>query len=193
VTTICGYRDTETGDVWIAADSRSSDRNFIFPDRARKILCGQRWVIGYSGSGRAGILIERLKPKLDEAVHPQDAADIVVQQAVLEGWPPYEEKGGPRCFDLSLVLSDGKGLWAAYSSGTVIEPADGFIAIGSGDDYALGAWHALRYGAFPGWPHEMPGPRGVLSIVMEAAMAFDAATGGEIAIVNASKQLRTPA
>lgn len=101
------------------------------------------WAFGVSGVCRALPLIAA-GPEV-----PQDsplAVGIWLRNALLEdGFQPLEEGGGgPKVFDVSVLLARAGRLWLLDGSLTPLAvPAGQLMATGSGREYARGAAHAL--------------------------------------------------
>ena len=136
-TTILSVR--KNGTVVIAGDGQVSLGDTIIKANARKVrrLAGEHVITGFAGAtADAFTLFERLEGKLEQ--YPGQLMRACVELAndwrtdrylrKLEAMMAVADK------DVSLILT---------GNGDVLEPADGFIGIGSGGNYALSAARAL--------------------------------------------------
>lgn len=124
------------GCVWIGADSAATtDEGLQYICKQGKVFCKGTALIGATGSTRLMNLLE-LEPA------PEFADDI----SLVVGWMRkiVEDEGSEdEDFVLScLVGLDGKLFVVAVDCG-VIEPMQGYWAIGSGGNFALGAMSVL--------------------------------------------------
>lgn len=142
MTCIAGIRIEGKG-VLLGADSLGSDgdRGSVFKNR-KAFRLSRDVAIGYCGSFRLGQLLEH---HLDQPVVHGDERTWAVKTLVPEvrnvlkdaGFVPDEE-GGNR-----WLLAVRDRLFIVENELAVLEPNECYTAIGSGQDFALGAMHAL--------------------------------------------------
>jgi ATP-dependent protease HslVU (ClpYQ) peptidase subunit len=185
MTTICGYRDPATGDVWLAADTRITSEGFIFPATPdSKIQNVGKWYFAASGQTAFDRIVERYRIGLDEADDIADFSFMIMTALKEMNWKPDDEKPGPRSYPLTMLVSDGDELWTVYGNGSFATHTDGFHATGTGEDFAWGAWHVIGNLKNPANAID------ILRVCIAAAARYDAYTGGEINIINVSECLR---
>ena len=156
--------------VTIGSDGRVILDSDILTDYQHKwSRSGDLW-IGTSGFPDVAPDLGRLAE-----AHPEPSKLCAAFRAWLreEGWAPSGEDGRPPRWNLNLLLTDGVRLWevsgALYPAEVALHRLAG---IGSGYQYALGAWTALDR------PKYSVRQRVVAAI--EAAIAHDAHCGGVV-------------
>jgi len=173
--------------IALATDSLTSFGSMQLPSEnlspTKVVKCGASWIAGTGWSKYDLILrdyIGRTKrpPKLDNDIaifrffHTlwgdlQKRYSLVNEQA--------DDKDSPfGDLDSSFLIVSPKGIFYVASDMSVTE-FDRYFAIGSGQDYALGACHVLG--------STRQSAAKVASTAAEAACAYDAYCGGEINIV----------
>lgn len=130
--------------VLLGGDSLGSDgdRGTVFCNK-KVFRLSREVAIGYCGSFRMGQLLEHhLEPPV---VHGDERTWAVKKlvpdvRAVLKdgGFASEDEEAGNRWL---LAIRDR--LFLVENELAVLEPWEGYLAIGSGQDFALGAMHAL--------------------------------------------------
>lgn len=182
MTIVCGLKHKDK--VWIGADSIATCGGFRFPESVKKIYRVGPWLVGAAGSSRVHEILQNTIQLLD-AQDIQEFRDVLFT-AVGQVFKPYEQKegGSPLGYDCEFIVSYEDQLWCILSSGTIWQPNAGFCAIGSGQDYAYGAWEMYRRCVRP----LHLGPI-ALTDVIECALALRHDCGGEIQIDFTVKEL----
>jgi ATP-dependent protease HslVU (ClpYQ) peptidase subunit len=169
---VCGYRPPGSGRVWLASDSRSTGGYFIFPERTNKLRRIAGWLIGASGPDPIHEIVEGLKtPSMRIGVFRND----VMAALKAAGWETEkQDRGGePPSYGFSMIAAQPGELWGIAPSGAIWSPEDGFIAIGSGQDFA--------YGAF--FPQSADNdPKLIVRSAVMAAIHYRADCGGDVAV-----------
>ena len=174
MTIVAGYLDP-AGKVWMAADTLSSADAFVFPERTRKLFRTRDWLIGMSGSDRHHEFV----PRAAGFENVEEIRDRLMNHARTIGSDGVQEKGEPAGYHVSLLAARAGELYAISGDGCIWRPAWGFAAVGSGQDYAYGAAHALLCGRDPSL---FVTGEDVVRKAVEAACAFRGDCGGEIDI-----------
>lgn len=145
---------TDDGNVLIGADSLSSNHSSKKVVRNPKIIRlsarGRKHrsdiLIGYTSSWRMGQILGKLKAPDDSS---DDAFDYLsgpfvdgVRQAMKDGGFATV-KDGAEAGGYFLVAYDGR-LFGVQSDFSVLEAADGFDSVGSGEDWAMGSLFSTR-------------------------------------------------
>lgn len=173
MTIVCGYKDRD-GAVWIGADSQATGGRFIFPESVDKIVRLGCWTIVHCGNGTSLALLRRKGQAIAEASDPYHVIEIM--QGIY-GDADYrrrpDEDGAPD-YEQACVLATARAVWGVGSDGSLWEPKWGFVAIGSGQDYAYGAATVLHQG---GMPADI-----VLRFAIRAACEFETGCGGEVRV-----------
>jgi hypothetical protein len=177
--------------VWLAADSLGSSaglrQEFVTPKlitrplEIRKNDAFKQYtpvVMGYTGSFRIGnVLTKQLKlPALSGPLDEYMVCDFVPEvMSVLDRAGCLREEAHVKSGGTFLFGVLGR-LFEVQSDFSVLEPAVGYTAIGSGQEFALGALHALETTAYEA--------EQVAQLAVAAACAFSTTVGGKIHIVS---------
>lgn len=139
-TTIVGV--LKDGQCAIAGDGQvTMGQNTIIKSTARKIrrLFNGRVLVGFAGSvSDAFALSEKFEEKLE-----QYGGNL--KRAAVELAREWRKDKVLKNLEAMLITADKDTLLVISGGGEVIEPDEGFIAIGSGGNYALAAAKALYY------------------------------------------------
>ncbi|SHJ05425.1 ATP-dependent protease subunit HslV [Lutispora thermophila] len=139
-TTIVGV--LKNGQCAIAGDGQvTMGQNTIIKATARKIrrLFNGRVLVGFAGSvSDAFALSEKFEEKLE-----QYGGNL--KRSAVELAREWRKDKVLRNLEAMLIAADKETLLVISGGGEVIEPDEGFIAIGSGGNYALAAAKALYY------------------------------------------------
>jgi len=139
-TTIVGV--LKNGKCAIAGDGQVTlGQNTIIKSTARKIrrLYNGKVLVGFAGSvSDAFALSEKFEEKLE-----QYGGNL--KRAAVELAREWRKDKVLRNLEAMLIAADNETLLVISGGGEVIEPDEGFIAIGSGGNYALAAAKALFY------------------------------------------------
>ena len=134
----------ESGEVYIGADSAGVSGMSLTVRADAKVFRRKRYLFGFTTSFRMGQLI-RYSLKLPKPIGNLDSfmsttfVDAVRDCLKSGGWAAKEndrEEGGT-----FLVGVEGR-LFAVYDDYQIAKAADGFAAVGCGDQIALGALYA---------------------------------------------------
>jgi ATP-dependent protease HslVU (ClpYQ) peptidase subunit len=173
----------QDGVVWLGGDSAAAAGTAITPYGLPKVFARDGYLLGFAGSFRAGqVLQHHVKlPPLPKATGTRLDAYVVrevvpaIRDSYIEhaiGEPgPTQLPGWPVMLGVSGVLYSMDFDWAVHRS------RNGYMAIGSGDDFALGAMHATRR---EGWH---PGAR--IRRALEAAAHHSMSVCGPFRIISA--------
>lgn len=171
----------QDGRVYIGGDSQATASWSINTRVDPKVWSDDDWVFGYSGGPRVAQLLrwglDRPPLKDEQPLDAYLATDftkayrsIIREGGALKAENGIEEAEGTTRF---MVGHQGR-LLVIHSDFQVAETTDGYAAIGSGDDLALGALFATR---------SQRNPRRRLLTALEAAERFNMGVGGPFVIV----------
>ncbi|MGI5998292.1 MAG: ATP-dependent protease subunit HslV [Lutispora sp.] len=139
-TTIAGV--LKNGKCAIAGDGQVTlGQNTIIKSTAKKIrrLYNGKVLVGFAGSvSDAFALSEKFEEKLE-----QYGGNL--KRAAVELAREWRKDKVLRNLEAMLIAANNETLLVISGGGEVIEPDEGFIAIGSGGNYALAAAKALYY------------------------------------------------
>ena len=127
------------GKVAIGGDGQVTMGDTIVKHQARKIrrLYRDKILTGFAGStADAFTLFERLEAKLEQY-------NGNLKRASVELAKDWRMDRALRRLEALLLAADAKDSFILSGTGDVIEPDDGFAAVGSGAPYALAAARAL--------------------------------------------------
>jgi ATP-dependent protease HslVU (ClpYQ) peptidase subunit len=172
------------GVVHIGGDSAGVDGWSLTIRADAKVFRNGPYVMGFSGSFRMGQLLRYAlaPPEPDGELEPFMATTFIdaVRKCLKEGgWASKEnerEEGG-----VFLVGVHGR-LFCVCNDYQVGEAADGYAAVGCGDDLALGALYATA--------RSRMAPQKRLRLALEAAERFSSGVRGPYAFVSTDKSAR---
>lgn len=136
-TTVIAIR--KNGQVVMAGDGQVTMGDVVMKHKARKIrrLYHDKILTGFAGStADAFTLFERLEAKLEQY-------NGNLKRAAVELAKDWRMDRALRRLEALLIAADTDNSFILSGTGDVIEPDDGFAAIGSGAPYALAAARAL--------------------------------------------------
>ena len=135
-TTILAVR--RDGQLAIAGDGQVTLDKTIVKHGARKVrkIAGGKVVAGFAGSAADGItLLEKFEKKFNEFKD--------VTRASVELAKDWRQDRALRKLEALLIVGTPDHLFMLSGTGDVIEPDEGYVAIGSGGPYAQAAAAAL--------------------------------------------------
>jgi ATP-dependent protease HslVU (ClpYQ) peptidase subunit len=178
LTIICALK-THDG-VWIGADGRVCDDGKIVNDRVEK-WCknGHGLWLGIAGALRAINMAGTVFVNSEYPVHAIEGIRKLVED---DGWESEPGKG-PKSYDFTMMITDGKSIWEVAGDGSWVQHRDigDFVAIGSGADFAFGA-----YDGIVGWDEQAEGDdielKGLIGDILRCACRRDTSCGGGLFI-----------
>jgi hypothetical protein len=174
VTIVCGYRPPGSERVWLASDSRSCGGEFIYPTVARKIVRVSGWLIGMSGPDLVDEFVYGLALGMPPELSAPEIRNRIWAAPKNAGWvPSHADESGPVCYPMALILARPGELLAVAADGSIWSPQDGFVAIGSGQDFAYGSF-------FPQSTDN--GPHLIVRSAVMAAIRYRSDCGGEVVV-----------
>lgn len=181
MTVIAGI--VQDGRVYIGGDSQATSSWDAKIRVDPKVWVDDDWVFGYSGGPRVAQLLrwdlDRPALKDEQPIEAYLATDFTkaYRTVLREGGALKTENGIERADDSTWLMVGHAGRpFVIHSDFQVAETSDGYIAIGSGDDLALGALYATR---------RTRHPRKRLRTALEVACKFNIGCGGPFTIVEA--------
>lgn len=141
----------QDGAVWLGGDSAGASGYHVTVRADQKVFCrhrrGDQWVFGFTSSFRMGQLIHHSLtlpegPDNGDDIHAFLATTFIdaVRRCLSDGgWMGKDDnrdEGG------TFLIGYRSRLFIVYSDFQVAESADGFAAVGCGEQFALGALHA---------------------------------------------------
>ena len=136
-TTILAVR--RDGQVVIGGDGQVTMGNTVMKGNARKVrrIYGDRVLAGFAGgTADAFTLFERFEGKLEKF-----SGNLT--RAAVELAKDWRTDRSLRRLEALLIVADREALLVVTGNGDVIEPEQGFVAIGSGGPFAQAAARAL--------------------------------------------------
>lgn len=167
MTIICGMR--EQGATWIGSDTQWLKGGNEREDGGPKFIVRPDCAIGINGSGAYLTLLDAHANEIDSSWSGHGMFLWATEHFGQFGVKPEEKPGYPSWWDCSFIWARLASLCSICPTGGVIEH-DGFFARGSGDEYALGAAHALS---------DMHAEQR-LAAAIQAAMHYDTGCGGSV-------------
>lgn len=163
----CVCAISQKGNVYMAADSIGVADTYIIQRRDPKIYLNKNYIIGYCGSVRVGQVLE---PRFfDPPEDINEFPDAMREQFRTKGCLSSSETGTERFEALIAIGFKGK-CYYIMSDFQLGENEEDFIAIGSGQSYALSALWLSR-------SHKDPVFR--LKKALQAASYFCTEVGGK--------------
>lgn len=137
-TTIVAVR--RDGKTVIGGDSQATLGNMILKDSVVKVrkIYDDKVIVGFAGTvSDAFALFRRIEGNLQKFSGN-------LERAVVEIARDWQSLDSPlRKIEASLLIANKDKLYLVMGDGNIVEPTEGFISIGSGSVYALGATKAL--------------------------------------------------
>lgn len=139
--------ETPTG-AYLGADSFIGSTSYVDSKASAKVFARNGWHIGVAGSARFANLLEHIfewpvAPKGDDmAAVVRVSVDIA--KAASGDDLCFSASTGQRSLESELMLVVGGRIYTSGSNLGVYRSRRGYAAIGSGDQYALGALHATK-------------------------------------------------
>lgn len=175
MTIIAAYKDSKG--IWYGSDTRVSfDTAYYdtfgkwkeFKSKKNKIY------IASAGSARIDNLIVSSASLIVDCSSPFQIADVIKKSIISDAWKEEKDEGGePQSYDVDILLIFNKKLFRLGSDLSVTEiPECVFVAIGSGESYALGCAFALRN----------KGGREQIKQGIQASIRYDSNCGGRVVI-----------
>lgn len=168
--------------VYIGGDSAASDieRLTINTRADEKVFTSNGIIFGFCSSFRIGQLIrysfnppEQLHSKSDIEYLVTDFIDGI-RHTIQSGGSLHKENENEQ-FDSHFVIGYRDNLYVVYNDFQVAQPRDPFVAVGSGEDLAMGAMYATQ---------DNNDPVERIQIALEAASAFNMAVRPPYVIVD---------
>lgn len=177
VTTVCAWKDPESGSIWLGSDSQLTSGDFVertdFPKW--KLMPQVGVALGVSGDiaimDHAAALFG---PKGPGPATPSEFAAEIANRLQSMGWKlEADNPGESASLRSSFLCAWGNELFELYPSQhwALPVPAGLFAAIGSGCRLAVGAWEALE-------DHREPEYR--MHEAIAIAIRRDIYSGGEV-------------
>ena len=175
MTTVVALYTPDKGSI-IACDSQTTmdNRRGSMGPSESKIIVFNNWAVGITGNMTVVNMVDRYrKILLDDVDHPWEFTDRI--RSVLEdsGFKPMidEDTAGFPAYSMSFTFASAHGVWVTDGLLAIraIAPNE-LTAAGSGSDFALGSSISTI-----GKP-----PEKRVELAMEAAIALDVYTGGDI-------------
>lgn len=166
------------GAVYIGSDAGAVDPSnysmHVQDDPKSFKLSGEvEMIIGYSGSWRAGQLIrysltlpEHSPKKTDMAYIVTDVVDALME--LLRSNNTLKKENEKEETDADIVIGYRGEIYVVDGNFAVMKPMNGYVAIGSGGDIALGALYAS------GLTQKKMSPKERLKLALEASATFTA-------------------
>lgn len=128
--------------------------------------------IASAGSARLDNLIIANSKLIESAVSAFDIGDIIKKSVIADAWKEEKDDGGePQNYDIDILIIFKNNIYRIGSDFSVIHIPDfTFVAIGSGEPYALGAVFAIK---------NKPAKE-LVRIALQAAIHYDPSCGGKI-------------
>ena len=162
-------------EIWLGCDTRIVSEGFIYPEKVVKWVRNEAWALGYAGPNSGLHHFRHLS--LENIEDPWEVSRQLIERIKLSGFQcnPADHGYPAFGFDCILVHPD-LGMRHMSCTGLIGEPPETYyLAIGSGEQFAYGAFSALagRGGL---------SPRSRVRLALRAAVAFDTRCGGPLIV-----------
>lgn len=182
MTIVVGYKDPATHEVWLGADSASTNGGYRFQTQEKKFFRVGHWWVGIAGTQRGAEIVAALDVIPEFQREPRAFVDQIFTAFDKHNFKKYDDrKTGAPSYGHQIILARAGELYEIGEDASISEPSWGFSAIGSGAAWAEGAaWimhdeNGLRRS-------EIFMPDTVVYGAVGAAINFRSDCGGEIAI-----------
>lgn len=184
MTVIAAYKD-DIG-IHLGSDSRITYSN------GTKYDLGNKWrllkskaskysiYVGCAGSARLDNLIIANSKLIESATSAFEIGDLIKRAVISDAWKEEKDDGGePQNYDIDILIIFKNNIYRVGSDFSVIQIPDfTFVAIGTGEPYALGAAHSSRNKS----------GKELVRLSIQAAMHYDVNCGGRIHITLLEKK-----
>jgi ATP-dependent protease HslVU (ClpYQ) peptidase subunit len=170
------------GRVYIGGDSAASDldRLTINTRADEKVFISHGIIFGFCSSFRVGQLIrysfnppEQLNSKSDSEYLVTDFIDGI-RHTIQSGGSLHKENESEQ-FDSHFIIGYRNNVYVVYNDFQVAHPREPFVAVGSGEDLAMGAMYATQ---------DNKDPVSRIHIALEAASNFNMAVRPPYVIID---------
>lgn len=170
------------GVTYLGADSQTSSAatGHAYATTKRKWIIGNGCAIAAAGNCIVGDVLRRSASVIL-------AGDPTIDEIVIRGRAAVTEWKPERELDFGMVAVNTAGVFVICQDWDYVAIRDGELAaVGSGQEYAIGAYHA----AWNSWAGgQRPDPDVCLRLALEAACRYDTGCGGDIFIHSIRAQL----
>lgn len=170
MTIVCAYRAGD--ETWLGSDTRVTSEGFIYPERCEKWTRAGKWALALAGSSAGHEAVRSSLGALADCAEPRDVGRYLLKLFAEGDWEKLENKGGPPVYASNAILASADGVWMVSGNGVVSAPVWGFVAAGSGEDFAYGAAYAVR-----GVSAEF-----LVETAVRAAIEFRSDCGGDVVV-----------
>lgn len=172
--------ETKTG-AYIGADSFIGSATYADSKASAKVFSRNGWTIGVAGSARFANLLEHVF-EWPQAPTTDDMGAVVrvaidIGKAAAADDLCFSASSGQRSLESELMLVAAGHIYTGASNLGMYRSRRGYAAIGSGDQYALGALHATK---------DQP-PRARVLAALRAAAAHASTVTGPFRILRITK------
>jgi ATP-dependent protease HslVU (ClpYQ) peptidase subunit len=157
--------------IYLASDSLSSSEDKLYYRKDRKLFRNGKYLVGYCGSVRTGQILQPRYWKIPPDIYL--IPDSLMKQLEKKGCITITEEGH-KCCECNFIFATKGAMYEIMLDFQLGEPADDFIAIGSGADFALGSLYSTKGTKLK--------PEERLKLALECASYFSPSVGGEIYI-----------
>lgn len=171
MTTIVAYHVPEYGTV-IGSDTQLSTENMRCGPRIKWVKHNS-WAVGVAGDLRSLDVIANEASTLLHDLHDEFQFTIRLNNVfVKHGFTSMTDSPGPACWGQQIMLANKHGVWDIDGTLGIFRVPDNMVwCSGSGRDFAFGASKALE--SF------VMAPEKRVSAIIQTAMYWDIASGGE--------------
>lgn len=165
----------------VGGDGRATNSGHItYDDRKKWLVHPEGFAVGACGSERfamhlADILEDHWNAPDFFIERPQALFDYLKERLVEDGWR-WKEDVGSQYADGRVLFVTRDAIWSVESDLTALCTSHRYWAIGSGEDYALGAMYNAAHS------FKCASPVGLVHYGIDAARTFHSACGGELQI-----------
>ena len=127
------------GKTVIAGDSQATLGSMICKDSVVKVrkIYDDKVIIGFAGKiGEAFVIVRMLENALQRFSGN-------LQRSAVEVASAWQRDGNMRQLEASVLIADSEHLYNIMGDGVLVEANEGYMSVGSGSQFALGALHAL--------------------------------------------------
>jgi len=127
------------GKTVIAGDSQATLGDMVFKDSVVKVrkIYDDKVIIGFAGVVSDAFVVVRM---LENALQRFSGN---LQRSAVEVASTWQRDGMARKLEASVLIADNEHVYNLSGDGTLMEPSEGYISIGSGSKFAIGAMHVL--------------------------------------------------
>lgn len=181
MTTLLALYDEKAKTAWMASDGRATAGGAIISDAEEKMFIAGPWILGHSGTGRAGTLLHDNLTRLAGLASVEEIREALREILLGDQWRTVaDSEGRAQRFGEWFLVASSAGLWSVCSEFSQSLHDSGVVfGKGSGGAAGQGAAKAFLLAGYP--------PEKALRCAVDVAATCDLYSGGRVTVCRADR------